>query len=179
MVTGCGMSPTAPSPMASQTGAPFTRAYVIVGSLTDLDRTFITFAAQAYQAQITLGQLAETRGDTALVKSFGRQMQQDAAVALASLREMTPRDVPTTITLNTQQAGWVTTLQGLSGSDLDRRYIQFMLVEYTNNITQFPLLTASANSGLKSHAADYILRQNGLIDYLNDLARRVGLTTSL
>jgi len=177
-VAACDMaSPTAPSP-AIASGTSFTRPYVIVGALTDIDKQFAAFAAQAYQAQITLGNLAETRGDTAAIKAFGRQLKQDNTTALEALREMLPRDVPTTITLNSQQQGWVTTLSGISGSDADRQYISFMLTEFQTNITQFPIVSASANVGLRSHSADYVSRLQSLQDDLNDLARRVGLRSS-
>ena len=174
VLAACGMeSPTGPSP-AAQAGAPFTRAYVIVGTLNDGDKQFIAFMAQAYQAQITLGQLAENRGDTAAVKAFARQMRQDATAALASLRSMAPTDVPTTITLNGQQQGWATTLSSESGSGLDRTYMGFMLTEFQTNITQFTALASGKNSGLVSHSADYVARLNSLTDDLRDLARRVG-----
>jgi putative membrane protein len=172
-LAACSSNPIAPSPLAQGT-APFARAYVIVGELTNADETFIRFAAQAYQAQITLGELAEKRGDTAELKAFARRMQQDNRDSLASLREMAPRDVPTTITLNAQQQGWADSLAAASGSGLDRLYALFMVTEFNNNIAQFPIQSDGKNVGLRSHSADYVAWSQSLLDDLNNIARRVG-----
>src|SRR4051812_32406236 len=83
----------------------------------------------ANQVDIDAGKLAETKGSSADVKAFGKQMVTDhsgvnqQASALATKLKVTPEDNPTSQSLKSGGAENVKNLQGLSGSAFDKAYI--------------------------------------------------------
>ena len=83
----------------------------------------------ANQVDIDAGKLAESKGSTADVKSFGKQMVTDhsgvnkQATALAQKLKVKPEDNPTSESLKKEGADNVSKLQGLSGPAFDKAYI--------------------------------------------------------
>jgi putative membrane protein len=83
----------------------------------------------ANQVDIDAGKLAESKASNAQVKAFGKQMVTDhtgvnqQAVALAKKLNVTPQDNPTSQSLKAGGAENVKKLNGLSGADFDKAYV--------------------------------------------------------
>jgi len=83
----------------------------------------------ANQVDIDAGKLAESKGSSADVKSFGKQMITDhtgvnkQATALVQKLKVTPEDNPTSQSLKSGGAENVKKLEGLSGAAFDKAYI--------------------------------------------------------
>jgi putative membrane protein len=83
----------------------------------------------ANQVDIDAGKLAESKGASADVKAFGKQMVTDhtavnqQAVALATKLKVTPEDNATSQSLKSGGAENVKNLSGLSGAAFDKAYI--------------------------------------------------------
>jgi len=88
----------------------------------------------ANQVDIDAGKLAESKGSSAEVKSFGKQMVTDhsgvnsQATALVQKLKVTPEDNPTSQSLKSGGADNVKKLQGLSGVAFDKAYIDHEVV---------------------------------------------------
>jgi putative membrane protein len=83
----------------------------------------------ANQVDIDAGKLAESKGSTADVKSFGKQMVTDhagvnkQATALVQKLKVKPEDNPTSQSLKKEGEDNVKKLQALSGPAFDKAYI--------------------------------------------------------
>jgi putative membrane protein len=83
----------------------------------------------ANQVDIDAGKLAESRGHSADVKAFGKQMVTDhsgvnmQAVALVKKLNVTPEDNPTSQSLKKEGEDNLTNLKGLKGAAFDKAYI--------------------------------------------------------
>jgi putative membrane protein len=164
-----GGTPTSPSAMGTISG----NAFVETPTLSTSDRDLVNFIAAAYQAQIELGHLAENRGDTDAVKLYARRMKQDSTNALAGLRDFAVGNVPTTITITPTQEAWRVELAGMSGSALDRRYVQIIQVEHQATLTRLSG-TAIGNTLLSQHVTDLVTRTTTYLNMARDLDSVVG-----
>jgi putative membrane protein len=123
-------------------------------SLSAQDKTFITGAADAGLAEVTDGQLAESKGN-ATVKQIGTRMVADhgqANAKLAALSQQLGDPAPTTTSpmyrLKTGE------LQVLSGTTFDTQYLSGQRTAHINAIALFKKEIANGgNADLKSFAS--------------------------
>jgi len=117
----------APTLIAAALAAYLPLAHAQGGAPNDAQIAHIVVTAN--QVDIDAGKLAETKGSSADVKAFGKQMVTDhtgvnqQASALAAKLKVTPEDNPTSQSLKSGGADNVKNLQGLSGSAFDKAYI--------------------------------------------------------
>jgi putative membrane protein len=89
---------------------------------------FVTKAANVNMAEIQLGRLAEQKAQSPQVKDFARQMVEDHTKANNELEQIARAQniqLPTALDQDHQDA--MQKLQGLSGADFDREYIDAMV----------------------------------------------------
>ena len=139
----------APSP-------PPTSPEAATATVTDPQIAAIVVAANAVDS--TAGELAKTKGTSQEVKDFGNMMVTDhsgvnqQAVALVTRLGVTPEQNPTSQSLTQGGEQNVQQLQGLSGAEFDRAYIDNE-VQYHQTVLDAidqTLIPSAQNAELKS-----------------------------
>src|ERR1700675_4342252 len=120
------------------------------------DAHFAKEAAQGGMAEVKLGQLAQEKGSSDSVKSFGKRMVDDHSKAGDKLKEVASREsitLPTDISAKDQAI--YNRLSKLNGAAFDRAYARDMVKDHETDVAAFQ---REANGGkddsLKSFASD-------------------------
>jgi putative membrane protein len=99
---------------------------------------FVKEAIEGNLAEISMGQMAQEKGQSDAVKSFGQQLQKDhsdanqRAMALASQMGMTPPSEP-----NKKQKADAAKLAKLSGDKFDKAFAKHMVADHKQDIKDF------------------------------------------
>jgi putative membrane protein len=102
------------------------------------DQAFMTNAIQGDLAEVQMGQLAQQKGGSEQVKSFGgmlvndHQANEQKADQIAKQIGMTPPASPSAM-----QKSDYDRLSKLSGADFDRRFAAMMVADHKKNISAF------------------------------------------
>jgi putative membrane protein len=125
------------------------------GSLSSMDRQFVTMAAQASWAEIATGELAQKNGASEAVRQYGQRMVQDHGMAnkeleaIAGKLGMTPPREP-----DAKHQADAKKLASLSGSDFDRQYGSHMVMDHEMTIALFEKQAkAGADASLRGFAS--------------------------
>lgn len=111
-----------------------------------MDHAFAQKAAQGDLAEVKLGQLAEKKGTTNAVKSFGRRMVQDHSKVNEQLKSVASRDnIALPSTPSTEDQTQYERLSKLSGPEFDRAYARAMVADHTKDISEFKKEAANGN----------------------------------
>jgi putative membrane protein len=120
------------------------------------DTHFAKEAAQGGMAEVKLGQLAQDKGSSDSVKSFGKRMVDDHSKAGDKLKDVASQEnisLPTDIAVKDQAT--YDRLSKLNGAAFDRAYARDMVKDHEADIAAFQ---KEANGGkvdsLKSFASD-------------------------
>jgi len=120
------------------------------------DSRFAKEAAQGGMAEVKLGQLAQDKGSSDSVKSFGKRMVDDHSKAGDKLKDAAAKDsltLPTDISAKDQAT--YDRLSKLNGAAFDRAYAKDMVKDHQTDVAAFQ---KEANSGksesLKSFASE-------------------------
>lgn len=112
---------------ANPAATPANPAVGTSGENSDV-QDFVTKAANVNMAEVELGRLAEQKAQSPQVKDFARQMVEDHTKANTELEQIARAQniqLPTALDQDHQDA--LQKLQGLSGADFDREYIDAMV----------------------------------------------------
>ena len=99
---------------------------------------FLKKAMEGNLAEVQMGKLAQEKGASDEVRSFGKQLEQDhaaandKAAAVAKDMGMTPPTEP-----NKQQKAMYDRLAKLSGDKFDRAFARAMVADHKNDIREF------------------------------------------
>jgi len=110
----------------------------IPASVSKDDATFVVNTANAGMTEVQLGQLAQQKGMSKDVKSFGAMMEKDHTAAgdkLKALAQTKNITLPTALSPESQKA--VEDLQQKSGKDFDKAYIDLMVDDHKKVISSF------------------------------------------
>lgn len=102
------------------------------------DTGFLTEAAQGGMAEVELGKLASTKGTNPDVKKFAQQMITDHSKANNELKELAAKknfSVPTE--LSAKHKSLMDKLNGLSGADFDKAYVDAMVDDHEEDVEAF------------------------------------------
>jgi putative membrane protein len=146
----------ADSTMAAMAPAPQSAAPAPAPAVSDAQIAAIVVAAN--QVDIDAGKLAESKATNAKVKAFGRQMVADhagvnkAATALVTKLKVTPEANETSRSLTAGGEQNRSSLQGKSGADFDRAYIDNEVTYHQSVIDALDktLIPNAQNAELKS-----------------------------
>ncbi|MBZ6075513.1 DUF4142 domain-containing protein [Microvirga puerhi] len=114
---------------------------------------FITKAIQGNLAEISLGQLAQERGGTDGVKSFGQMLVQDhsaakdQATAAATSAQVTPPTEP-----SRAQKSEHDRLSKLSGDAFDRQFIAHMVTDHKKDIAEYQKEAKRSDGAISDYA---------------------------
>lgn len=138
-------------------------------SATDTD--FATKAAQAGTAEIALGHAAETKGQSAAVKAFGKKMVDDHAKAADELKSVAAKSgvkLPTTMSADQNQA--VQKLARLKGAEFDQAYSAQAVKDHEEAVALFKNeASAGSDAGLKMFAQQTLPTLEGHLGMAKDL----------
>ena len=101
-------------------------------------QTFVTKAVQGNLAEVSMGQLAQEKGDSDGVRSFGQQLVADhtaankRAVSIASEMGMTPPAEP-----SAKQTSEAEKMGKMSGAAFDRAFVRHMLADHRKEIAAY------------------------------------------
>lgn len=105
---------------------------------TDQDKQFLTNASQGNYDEIQLGKLAEEKGTNPAVKEFGQRMVTDHTKLTEQMKPYAEQwgiAPPTALSADAQKE--YDKLQGLSGNDFDKTYIDDMVTDHTKDLNAF------------------------------------------
>ena len=118
------------------------------------DTDFVNKAAQAGLAEVAAGKVAETNGQSAAVKAFGKRMVADHSKAGDELKKVAGKTgivVPGSPSSEQEQSGQH--LQSLKGSEFDTAYAEQMVKDHEDAVRLFETEASSgSDAALKAFA---------------------------
>ena len=163
------------SPSATKSSAATTKSRPAMG-----DTHFAKEAAQGGMAEVKLGQLAQEKGSSNSVKSFGKRMVDDHSKAGDKLREVASREsitLPSDISVKDQAT--YDRLSKLSGSAFDRAYARDMVKDHETDVAAFQReANAGKNDSLKSFASESLPTLQDHLKQAKDMMKSVGGTSA-
>jgi putative membrane protein len=144
------------------------------------DTHFAKEAARGGLAEVKLGKLAEEKGSSDSVKSFGKRMVDDHSKAGDKLKEVAAREsitLPTDISAKDQAT--YDRLSKLSGASFDRAYARDMVKDHETDVAAFQ---REANGGktdsLKSFASETLPTLQDHLKQAKEMVKSVGGTSA-
>ncbi|HEY6824890.1 MAG TPA: DUF4142 domain-containing protein [Steroidobacteraceae bacterium] len=114
------------------------------------DASFYRTLATGGMAEVDLGQLAEQKSTDPKVKDFAQMMVKDHSAANAKLEALAAsKHVALPKTLDTSHAATKTRLEGMSGSNFDKSYVESQLKAHEKTVD---LLEKEISSGQDADA---------------------------
>jgi len=107
-------------------------------AVTDDDKKFLAMAAQSDQNEIALSQLAEQKATNPAVKAFAEKMVKEHTQMTASMKPYADSwglTAPTGPDADAQKE--LDKLNGLSGNDFDKEYMDQMVTDHTKALKAF------------------------------------------
>ena len=142
----------------SLAAAAMAAAPAFVAAQTINDAQIAAIVVTANQVDIDAGKLASTKGSSAAVKTFGKQMVTDhtgvnkQAGDLVAKLGVKPEDNPTAASLKAGGDDNVRTLSGLSGAAFDKAYVDHEVVYHQQVLEALDktLIPGAQNAELKA-----------------------------
>jgi putative membrane protein len=161
------------SPSATKTTAA--RSRPAVG-----DAHFAKEAAQGGMAEVRLGQLAQEKGTSDTVKSFGKRMVDDHSKAGDKLKEVASRqNIPLPSDLSAKDQATYDRLSKLNGAAFDRAYARDMVKDHETDVAAFQ---REANTGkdesLKGFASETLPTLQDHLKQAKEMMKTVGGATA-
>jgi putative membrane protein len=124
----------------------------------NVDVNFVAMASMSNNAEIMTGQLAATKGNTQMVKSFGQQMVTEHTAAQEDLRGLASQaNVTATDSVDSEHKALLVTLNSLSGRAFDSAYIKSQVADHARTIDLFNTeISGGQNSQIRSYATQYL-----------------------
>ena len=102
------------------------------------DKDFMTEAAQGGMAEVKMGELARTKGQSDKVKGFGDRMVTDHTKANDELMALaTQKGVTLPADIGTEEQQTYDKLDKLSGADFDKAYMDAMVKDHDKDVAAF------------------------------------------
>jgi len=163
------------SPSRGNSGATTTKSRPAT-----VDAHFAKEAAQGGMAEVKLGQLAQEKGSSESVKSFGKRMVDDHSKAGDKLKEVASREnvtLPTDISAKDQAI--YDRLSKLSGSAFDRAYARDMVKDHETDVAAFEKeANAGKTDSLKSFASETLPTLQDHLKQAKEMMKSVGATSA-
>ncbi len=140
-------TPTTTPTTPSQTPPVGPTANTGVQSDINADMAFIRHAGSSNLMEIRLGQVAQSRASNSAVRQFGQRMVDDHTRLQNQLTGVvTNTGVPFTAAMDSRHQQQVSRIEGLSGAEFDRAYMQAMIQGHQDDVRQFETQSQSARS---------------------------------
>jgi putative membrane protein len=124
----------------------------------NVDMNFVNMASISNNAEIMAGQLAATKGTSALVKTYGQQMVNEHTLAQQDLAERARRaNLMAHDSVDAAHRALMARLNGLSGRTFDTAYINSQVADHAKTIDLFNTeISGGQNVQIRSYATDYL-----------------------
>ena len=117
-------------------------------ALDDADKSFIADASQGDLTEIKLSQLALQKASSSSVKTFAQKMITDHTKLETEMKPFADKAGVTPATeLNSEHQAVYDKLNGLSGADFDKAYIEAMQKDHHEDLTKFQNQVSSTKDG--------------------------------
>src|SRR5215211_7572150 len=142
-------------------------------------QAFLKKAMEGNLAEVEMGKLAQQKGASDGVRSFGQQLEQDhaaandKAAAVAKEMSMTPPTEP-----NKKQKADYDRMSKLSGDKFDREFIKHMVADHKKDIKEFQQEAKKTNERPSSFAKDVLPDLQKHLDMAHGLQSKSGMTGS-
>ena len=144
------------------------------------DVHFAKEAAQGGMAEVKLGQLAQEKGSSDTVKTFGKRMVDDHSKAGDKLKEVASHEsitLPSDLSAK-DQATYVR-LSKLNGAAFDRAYARDMVKDHETDVAAFQKeANAGKNDSLKSFASETLPALQDHLKQAKEMMKTVGGATA-
>lgn len=121
--------------------------------LSKMDRTFITNASYANNAEVAAGSVAVGKAGDSAVRSFGGFMVDEHSMAQSELRSLAHKwNIETPTTPDSMHINLMKAMEPLMGKAFDTAYMKSQVMDHNNAITLFQ---QEANSGENKQLRDY------------------------
>jgi len=143
------------------------------------DQAFLKKAIEGNYAEIEMGKLAQEKGASDGVRSFGKQLEQDHAAAntkamdVAKQMGMTPPDGP-----NQKQKAEYDRLAKLSGDKFDKAFAKYMVADHKQDIKEFQREAKKTNDPAASFANEVLPDLQKHLQMAQSLRSKGGTTGS-
>lgn len=116
------------------------------GGVSSTDQHFIHEAAVGGMAEVELGKLASEKAESADVKQFGQRMVTDHSKANDQLKSLAAdKNIQLPAQLDAKHKATVDRLSKLSGAAFDRAYVQEMVKDHNEDVSEFRKQASSAS----------------------------------
>lgn len=122
----------------------------------DVDRNYVNKASISNNAEIMAGQLAATKGGTAMVRSFGQQMVSEHTVAQQDLKSRAASaNLMAHDSVDAEHKALMVQLNSLSGTAFDQAYINSQVTDHAKTIDLFNTeISGGMNEQIRSYASE-------------------------
>lgn len=124
-------------------------------SLSAIDKHFVRKAAEGGLAEVELGKLATEKASSDDVKKFGQRMVDDHGKANDQLKQLaSSKGIEIPNALSAKDKAIKSRLEKLSGEQFDKAYMNDMVKDHTQDVSEFKKESTSAkDSDVKSFAS--------------------------
>ena len=136
--TNINVSSNRASNVNAPVNVPATNSVANANSSASMHDSFWSAAAVGGMAEVELGRLASTKAQNAEVKKFGEMMVTDHSKANDELKSIAAKNnitIPTS--LDSSHQSLLQKMQGLSGADFDREYVEEMVSDHEEDVEEF------------------------------------------
>jgi putative membrane protein len=122
------------------------------------DQGFLKEAMQGSLAEIQMGKLAQEKGNSADVRSFGKTLEQDHAKALQKAQDAARAAGMTTMPAEPakKHKDAYGRMSKLSGADFDRQFVKHMVDDHKKDIRAHEKHAKDANAPVASYANEVL-----------------------
>ena len=105
---------------------------------TGADSQFAMKAAQGGLAEVQMGQLAESKGNSDSIREFGKRMVNDHSKANEQLKQIAQQEsINLPVDMNRMDQATYDRLSKLSGAEFDREYAKLMVKDHEKDVAEF------------------------------------------
>jgi putative membrane protein len=144
------------------------------------DVHFAKEAARGGMAEVKLGQLAQEKGSSDMVKTFGKRMVDDHSKAGDKLKEVASHESITLPSdLSAKDQATYDRLSKLNGAAFDRAYARDMVKDHETDVAAFQKeANAGKNDSLKSFASETLPTLQDHLKQAKEMMKTVGGATA-
>jgi putative membrane protein len=132
---------------------------------------FMTKAAQGGIAEVELGRMAMDKAQNAEVKRYAQTMVQDHTAANNELKAIaTKKNMTPPAETDAEHKAVMTRLQGLSGAEFDRAYMEAMVADHEKTVALFE---TGANTGTDADVKQFAAKTLPKLRMHLDMAKEI------
>ena len=144
-------------------------------NLSSDDTKFIKEAANGGMLEVELGKIALAKASSSKVKDFGKRMQEDHTKVNGDLKKLaSEKGIQLPAQVEGKAKSTLERLSKLSGSEFDRAYMQAMVEDHKEDVTEFQNVANKAKDpDVKKFASDHLPTLKTHLDLAQTTASRL------